>query len=72
MKKAIIIIQGVHCASCAGNIERSVSKIAGVKSVKVNVIARKGFVECEDNVKEEDLAEAVKRTGYKVQSITFS
>jgi len=71
MKKAIIQIYGMHCASCASNIQRSLSKTSGVKNANVNLIAKKGFVECEDNVKEEELKKAVKRAGYDAREIRF-
>ena len=71
MKKAIIQIKGMDCASCASNITRSVSKIPGVKNANVSLIAKKGYIECEDNVKEDDLKKAVKRAGYEVQSVVF-
>ncbi len=62
-------IEGMHCSSCAGNIERSVKKIPGVKEVSVSLMTRKGIVEAEDSVTEEDLKKAVARTGYKVVKI---
>ena len=29
-------VKGMHCASCASNIERTVKKIAGVENISVN------------------------------------
>ncbi len=69
MKKVKVTIEGMHCSSCAGNIERSVKKIPGVKEVSVSLMTRKGIVEAEDSVTEEDLKKAVARTGYKVVKI---
>lgn len=66
MKKIKLTIQGMHCASCASNIERSLRKISGVKEVSVSLMMKKGIVEAENNVTEEDLKKAVARTGYKV------
>ncbi len=71
MKKAKIEIVGMHCASCASNIERSLKKIAGVKSANVSLLLRKGTAEIDDNVSEEDLKKAVKRAGYNAKSITY-
>lgn len=65
MKKVKITIEGMHCASCGSNIERSLRKIPGVKEVSVSVMTKKGFVECADNVSEEELKKAVARAGYK-------
>ena len=71
MKKATIMILGMHCASCANNIERSLSKISGVKSARVNLMMKKGYVDCEDNVKEDELKKAVKKAGYEARSVEF-
>ncbi|MEK6926248.1 MAG: heavy metal-associated domain-containing protein [Nanoarchaeota archaeon] len=68
-KKIKINIEGMHCASCAGNIERSLKKVQGVKEVTVSVIGKKAFVEADEKVSDEELKKAVARTGYKVISI---
>lgn len=69
MKKVKISIEGMHCASCASNIERSVSKVSGVKSCSVSLMLKKGTIECEDNVDVEDIKKAVAKTGYKVVKV---
>ncbi len=69
MKKFKITISGMHCASCAGNVERSLKKIQGVKNVSVSLMTNKSIVEAEDNVSEEALKQAVARTGYKVVEV---
>ena len=68
-KKVKINIEGMHCASCAGNIERSLKKVSGVSEVNVSVIGKKAFVEVDEKVPEEELKKAVARAGYKVLSI---
>ena len=60
-----ISIQGMHCGSCAGNIERSLKKVSGVTSASVSMMTNKGIVEAEDKVSEEELKKAVSRAGYK-------
>lgn len=69
MKKIKLMIEGMHCASCASNIERSLKKVNGVKEASVNLMLRKGYVEAEDNVSNEELKKAVSRAGYKAVSI---
>ena len=71
MKKAKITIQGMHCASCASNIERSLRKTPGIKSASVSLLLKKGTVECEDSVSDEDLKKAVARAGYNAKSIEY-
>lgn len=70
MKKIKLEISGMHCASCAANLEKSFKKIAEVKDVKVSLLLKKAIVECEDNIREEELVKAVKRAGYKIEKIT--
>ena len=70
MKKKITI-SGMHCASCASNIERSLKKLGNVKNVSVSLLMKKGFVESEEGkeILDEDIRKAVSRTGYKVENI---
>lgn len=68
MKKKINI-DGMHCASCATNIERSLKKVQGVNEVSVSVIGKKAFVELDEKVSDEELKKAVARAGYKTISI---
>ncbi|MEK6886347.1 MAG: heavy metal translocating P-type ATPase [Nanoarchaeota archaeon] len=70
-KKAAIDIEGMHCASCAMNIERSLKKTPGVKSANVNLLVKKGYVEIDDSVTEDVLKNAVKRAGYSATNISF-
>lgn len=71
MKKIKIEIAGMHCASCASNVERSLKKIPAVKNASVSVLLNTGRVECEDNITEEELVKAVKRAGYNVRKIIY-
>ena len=66
MKKIKLSISGMHCGSCAGNIERGLKKIKGVKEVSVSALTNKAIVETEDSVDNEELKKVVARVGYKV------
>jgi Cu+-exporting ATPase len=68
MKKKITI-EGMHCASCSSNIERSLKKIPGIKEVSISLITKKAIIETEEKVSNEDIKKAVTRAGYKVISI---
>lgn len=68
MKKKILI-EGMHCASCSSNVEKSLKKVSGVKEVSVSLMTNKAIVEVEDKVSEEELANAVKKAGHKVIEI---
>lgn len=63
-KKSFPII-GMHCASCAKLIERSLSKTPGVISCSVNYGSEQATVEHDSTVTNEQLAKAVENTGYK-------
>ncbi len=69
MKKIKITISGMHCSSCANNVERSVKKIPGIKSCSVSVLTNKGIIEADDKVSDEDMKKAVARAGYKLLAI---
>ncbi len=68
MAKIKLTIEGMHCASCASNIERAVKKVKGVKEVTVSLMTNKCFVEME-NADREDIKKAVGKVGYKVTDI---
>ena len=58
-------ISGMHCASCAGIIERSLRKVPGVSQANVNFAAEKALVVFDENQADlENLLEAIKKAGY--------
>ena len=69
MKKLKLFIEGMHCASCASNIERSLKKVPGVKEASISLMLKKGTVEADDSVSEDEIKKAVARTGYKISKI---
>jgi copper chaperone CopZ len=68
MKKKLLV-QGMHCASCASNIEKSLKKIPAVSSAIVSLMTHKAIVESDKEIPDEELKKAVSRAGYKVVSI---
>jgi Cu+-exporting ATPase len=67
--KRKITIDGMHCASCSSNIERSIKKVPGVKEVSISLMTKRAIVESDENVSEEDIKKAIARAGYKIASI---
>lgn len=58
---------GMHCASCAGNIESAVSKMPGVKSAQVNFVSETLLAEFdEEKITPADLKKAVGDVGYSL------
>jgi len=65
-KKATISIAGMHCATCAVNIEKGLAMLAGVKQARVNYASEKAFLEY--NPEETDITRiknAITGLGYK-------
>ena len=61
-------VKGMHCASCASIIEKSVKKVSGVESVQVNFgteSARISFDETKTNPRE--LSQVIEPLGYSLQ-----
>jgi len=69
MKKIRLTIEGMHCASCASNIERALKKIKSIKSASVSVMTKKAIIEAEDNINLEEIKKAVSNIGYKIINI---
>jgi len=64
MKKTIRIT-GMHCANCALNIEKGLSRTEGVENANVNFTTEKATVEFNENkVSEAKLLERIKELGY--------
>jgi Cu+-exporting ATPase len=67
MIKKTIPIAGMHCASCASNIESSLKKLSGVSAVNVNFATEKATVEFDENMtKENEINNTIEKLGYKV------
>ncbi|MDP2656041.1 MAG: heavy metal translocating P-type ATPase [bacterium] len=61
-------LSGMHCASCAGLIERGLKKVPGVKTANVNFAAEKARVVIDTSLASVDqLIKAVEKSGYKAR-----
>ncbi len=59
-------LRGMHCASCAGLIEKSIRKLPGIKQANVNFASEKATVVTEPGtITQEQIMRAVKRAGYE-------
>lgn len=63
-KKTFPVV-GMHCASCAKLIERSLIKTPGVVAANVNYGSEIATVDVSDDVTDKTLSEAVQKAGYK-------
>ena len=66
MSRLTFDITGMHGASCAATIERSVSKLAGATDVYVNIAANKLTLTADDQIlSAPEVADTVKSCGYQ-------
>ncbi|MDZ5585469.1 heavy metal translocating P-type ATPase [Enterococcus cecorum] len=67
MSQATYPIKGMHCASCAQNVERTIKALPGVKRANVNLASEKLTVDYEQSqVNVDDMAQAVKGIGFEL------
>ncbi len=67
IKKANIRISGMHCASCALNVENSLKGLEGVEEAQVNIGTEKATVEYDpEKLKLAELENAIENAGYGV------
>ena len=63
-------LYGMHCASCAGIIEKSLKKVSGVAQANVNFAAEKAMVTFDSSkATTNDLLSAIKGAGYRAEVI---
>ncbi|MCX8181902.1 MAG: heavy metal translocating P-type ATPase [Candidatus Methanomethyliaceae archaeon] len=66
-KRVVMEIEGMHCATCASLIEKSIRQIDGVSNVEVSFGSNSALVEYEgDKVNLRSITKAVEDAGYKV------
>ena len=69
MKKEVFKLKGMHCASCAMNIQKALSKLPGVNKAEANFGSETALIEYdEEKVAPKDLAKTVSDVGYKLET----
>jgi Cu+-exporting ATPase len=69
MKKEVISISGMTCASCAKAVERSVARVEGVNFASVNIATEKLNVEFDESRTDmSHIIESIKKAGYGIRS----
>lgn len=70
MKKINLNIEGMHCSSCAMNIDFDLEDLPGIKIAKTNYAKQKCEVEFEENrITTEEVLKQITKTGYKAKLI---
>lgn len=73
METAHIEVKGMHCAACSSRIEKSVSKIDGVKNVNINLTTEKGYVSFEKNRTDlSEIIEKINKIGFEAKEIIMN
>ena len=65
--KKTVPIEGMHCASCAQAIDKSIKKLDGIESSNVSYATKEAVLEFdEQKVNMDDITKAVESAGYKM------
>ena len=65
MKKEKYSVTGMTCSACSSHVEKSVSKVPGMKEVSVNLLTNSMQVAYDETLCDEQLiVEAVEKAGY--------
>src|SRR4030065_2128371 len=60
-------VSGMTCASCVARVEKSISKIEGIKNVAVNLATEKATFEIDNNLASlTQVEKAIEDAGYKI------
>ncbi|MBI2012038.1 heavy-metal-associated domain-containing protein [Candidatus Daviesbacteria bacterium] len=61
-------IDGMHCSSCAMNIEFDLEDVEGIKSAKASLVKEECEVEFdEEKVNEQMIIQTIQKTGYQAR-----
>lgn len=67
IKKLILPISGMHCASCALTIEEALKALPGIISISVNYVSKKAYIEYDSQIVDfGNIKQAVAEAGYSV------
>ncbi len=65
MKKLVLHIEGMSCASCAMGVEKTLQNEAGIESASVNIATEKAHIEYDEKaIDEGQIADLIKKAGY--------
>lgn len=65
----ILLIEDMHCAGCAGSIERTLRGVIGVQDVKVEREAGRAVIEHEAVVGPKELVDRIAGIGFAVRFV---
>ena len=62
-------VEGMACAACSASVERVVSRLDGVNSASVNLLAKTLIIDCADTLDDSLVIEAVTDAGFEAERI---
>lgn len=69
-KKVELVIEGMHCTSCATNIDLSLEELPGIKKADTNYARGKTTIEIDEKLFDPKLVhKTIADLGYKTKSI---
>lgn len=69
MKKQINI-KGMSCSHCVNHVNNALNEIEGVKNISVDLEGKKAVIECDKQIEDKTIKDAIEDAGYDVVSIT--
>ncbi|MBQ8004634.1 MAG: heavy-metal-associated domain-containing protein, partial [Oscillospiraceae bacterium] len=64
--QTVFRVRGMHCASCARNVEVNIGKLPAVQSVSVNLAGESAAVSFDaDAISQKEIINAINKLGYK-------
>ncbi|HNT97600.1 MAG TPA: heavy metal translocating P-type ATPase [Elusimicrobiales bacterium] len=73
LRKAVIPLEGVHCASCVARVEAAITAVAGVRRVSVHLPSKTAFVSYDPALTgARELRGAIDSAGYKALAFSDS
>ena len=67
-----LAIEGMHCASCVGRVEKALAAVPGVRGAAINLATQRATVQAAGFVEAATLAEVVAKAGYKAKPLGAS
>ena len=68
-QKKVLVVEGMMCEHCAAHVEAAVSKIDGVKSVKVDLKKKTATAKVDRDISRDEFEKAVSGAGYKLVEV---
>lgn len=65
MKKVTLSIEGMTCSACSNGLEKYLNKQAKIKKATVNLVMATAFIEYDDSLTLDDLAQFISEAGFK-------